>query len=271
MPRSRLPAFRSTALRSTGLVGCLLLAGAASAQDFDTLRRDGATREGGRVGLALVAGPAYKGSDDRRVSLLPGVEYRWANGWFAGVGSGVGYEFLRSDTTTAGVRLTPDFGRKESRSDDLRGMGDVRIKPEIGVYLNRAVLTQGLALHGEMRYGAGGSGLLAELGASYGMPLAPQWRLRFGATTTLANDAYMQTYFGVTPEQSVSTGRYAPYEAEAGVRDTKLSATVLHLISRDWAVTGTLSASTLHSDAAGSPLTRQRTNVGLLLAVGTSF
>ncbi|MFY9513091.1 MAG: MipA/OmpV family protein, partial [Rubrivivax sp.] len=151
------------------LAAAWLLAGAAQAQDFyDNVRLGSAVREGGRAGGALVVGRAYKGSDESRVALVPVVEYRWANGFFAGVGSGVGYEFLREPGTTAGVRLTPDFGRRESRSAALTGMGDIGVKPEIGLYLNHALPVAGLGVHASVRYGAGGDGLLGDIGIAYG-------------------------------------------------------------------------------------------------------
>lgn len=256
--------------RSAWLCAGLLAATGAQAQDYDDIRMGGAPREGGTAGLALIAGKAYAGSDESRVSLLPAVQYRWANGWFAGIGSGVGYEFLSQPGTTAGVRVTPDFGRKERRSTALVGTGDIGFKPELGVYLNHAVLTPGLVLHGGLR--AGGNGVLGELGIGYGMPLAPALRLRLGASTTLANGKHMQTYFGIDDTQSAnSNGVYAPYEAKAGVRDTKLSATLLYLFTPGWALSATLAATTLHSDAANSPLTRERTSVTGLLSVGTRF
>lgn len=252
----RTPTFARLALGlSAGLLACT--AQTALAQDFDSVRLGGAPREGGRVGAVVFSSPAYKGSDERKAALLPVVEYRWANGFFAGVGSGVGYEFLRGEGTVAGVRLTPDMGRKESRADALKGMGDIGAKPEIGLYLNHAFAPFGVGVSTNVRYGAGGNGLLADVGVGWGMPLAPTVRLRLGAAATLANSAYMQKFFGVTAEQSATSG-YAVTEARAGVRDTRLSVGVLWAISPKLAMTGGLTATQLASDAANSPLTRQR-------------
>lgn len=249
----------------------LLAAGPAGAQDFyDSVRLGAAPREGGRAGAALAVGRAYKGSDESRTALLPLVEYRWASGWFAGVGSGVGYEFLRETTTTAAVRLTPDFGRRESRSAALAGMGDIGARPEIGLTLNHALAGAGIGLHGGLRYGAGGDGLLADAGVAWGLPLAPTVRLRLGATATLANAAYMQTFFGVSDTQAASSG-YAPYRAGAGLRDTRLSATLLVLPSAAWAVTAGLGLTTLHGDAADSPLTRERSSLTATATLSFAF
>ncbi|MCO4094524.1 MAG: MipA/OmpV family protein [Acidovorax sp.] len=52
-------------------------------------------RNGGTVGLAVVAGHEYMGSDERRTRAYPAIDYRWANGWFAGTTNGIGYNFSR--------------------------------------------------------------------------------------------------------------------------------------------------------------------------------
>ncbi len=256
------------------LTAALLAASAAQAQDFDDVRLGSAIREGGRVGAALIVGHAYKGSDESRTSLLPSVDYRWANGFFAGVGSGVGYEFLRDDGTNAGVRLTPDFGRKESRSPALAGMGNVSAGLELGMYVNQALPSLGLGLHASARYG-GDKGLVGDVGVAYGLPLAPALRLRLGAALTMADSKHMQTYFGVSDAQVVSTqaagNGYSRYQASAGVRDTRLSAALLYVLTKDWALTGSLTATTLHGDAANSPLTRQRTSLTALAGFGYRF
>lgn len=263
-----------TLYRLPWLTAALIAAGAAQAQDFEELRLGSAIREGGRAGAALIVGHAYKGSDESRTSLLPTVEYRWASGWFAGIGSGVGYEILRNDGTNAGVRLTPDFGRKESRSPALAGMGDVSAGLEIGMYVNHALRSLGLGLHASTRYG-GDKGLVGDVSVAHGMQLAQALRLRLGVALTVADSKHMQTYFGVSEAQVASTqaagNGYSRYQASAGVRDTRLSAGLLYVLAKDWALTGSLTATTLHGDAANSPLTRQRTSLTLLAGVGYRF
>lgn len=250
------------------LAAGLLAATAAQAQDYDDVRLGSAVRDGGRVGAALIAGHAYKGSDESKVSLLPLVEYRWASGWFAGVGSGVGYEFFRSEGSNAGIRVTPDFGRKESRSEALRGMGDVERSAELGVYMNYALPVQGLGLHLSGR--GGRNGAAADIGIAYGIPLAPTLRLRLGAAATVANARYMQTFFGVDDTQAVNSG-YAPYTAGAGLRDARVSASLLYVLAPKWVLTAGVTSSTLMGDAADSPLTRQRSSLTALTSISYGF
>ncbi|HEY0818339.1 MAG TPA: MipA/OmpV family protein [Rhizobacter sp.] len=252
--------------------GLMLAAGVANAQAFDAVRLEGPEGQGqGRVGVAAIAGHRYLGSDERRYMLLPTVDYRWANGWFAGVGNGIGYRFGSSPQLQYGLRVTADFGRKENRSEVLRGLGDIPRRPQLGTFLNWQV-TRDVSFTSSLRYGSGEDrdGLVLDLGANTGMQLAPRWRLGVGVGVTWVNRAWMQSYFGITPEQSARSG-YAVSTVGAGVRDLKASGTLIYFIDRDWAATLAVSASALQGDARDSVIVRERTPVSAVLAVGYRF
>lgn len=246
---------------------------AAHAQAFDAVRlRPAASgQDSGAVGLVVLSGARYMGSDERRLRALPVLDYQWGNGWFAGFTNGVGYNFSTSPGMQYGLRVTADLGRKESRSIALNGMGDIDPSAEFGGFFNYSILP-GLSLTSSLRYGSGDDhkGLVADLGAGYSMAIAPQWRLSIGAGLTATNADYMQSYFGVTPAQSATSG-YGIYTPKAGLRDVRTSAALSYQISRDFTLTGGISASTLLGDAADSPLTRQKSTINGLMAVTYSF
>ena len=248
-------------------------ASAAQSQAFDAVRMYGdPTGDGaGTAGVAAVLGYRYMGSDERRSSVLPALEYRWKNGWFVGTTNGVGYKFSSDPSLQYGVRLTADFGRSESRSPLLAGMGDIKARPEIGGFFNY-YFSRDFNLTSSLRYGSGNDrrGAQLDLGAHYGVQLAPQWRTTVGVSTTLVNSAYMQSHFGVTPAQAL-TSQNPAYEAGAGVRDVRVNASLTHFINAEWSVTGGLSASSLQGDAKNSPIMRERTPVTGLVAIGFRF
>lgn len=245
----------------------------AFAQAFDAVRLAGgaADKDRGSVGLAVIAGMAYQGADERRTLLLPGLDYQWRNGWFAGTRNGIGYNFGQIRELQYGLRVTADFGRDESRSDALRGMGDIDPRPELGAFLNYA-LNKEITLTSSLRYGSGNdrNGMVIDLGAGYSTKLSPLWRLGFGASMTLANQDYMQSYFGVTAAQSASSG-YAAYRPGFGLRDVRANASVSYQITPSVSILTTVSVSSLQGDAKDSPLTRQATSVTGVAAVSYEF
>lgn len=261
-------------LKSLAVIGLLSLAAPNSfAQAFDAVRLAGgsADKDRGSVGLAVIAGMAYQGADERRTLVLPGLDYQWRNGWFAGTRNGIGYNFGQTRELQYGLRVTADFGRDESRSDALRGMGDIDPKAEFGAFLNYS-LSKEITLTSSLRYGSGNdsAGMLIDLGVGYSTKLSALWRLGFGASMTLANEDYMQSYFGVTAAQSASSG-YAAYRPEFGLRDVRANASLSYQITPSVSVLTTLSVSSLQGDAKDSPLTRQATSVTGVAAVSYEF
>lgn len=261
-------------LKGLAVIGLLSLAAPnAFAQAFDPVRLTGgaADKDRGSVGLAVIAGMAYQGADERRTLVLPGIDYQWRNGWFAGTRNGIGYNFGQTRELQYGLRVTADFGRDESRSDALRGMGDIDPKPELGAFLNYS-LSKEITLTSSLRYGSGNdrAGMVIDLGAGYSTKLSPLWRLGFGASMTLANEDYMQSYFGVTAAQAASSG-YAAYHPGFGLRDVRANALVSYQITPSTSILTTLSVSSLQGDAKDSPLTRQATSVTGVAAVSYEF
>ena len=253
--------------------GMALAAPGAFAQAFDAVRLSGAApgTDGGSVGAALIATYQYQGSDKRRTLVLPVLDYQWANGWFAGVGNGIGYNFSSSSQTQYGLRLTADPGRKQHRASALQGMGDVDPAGELGAFFNLA-LPRGLALSSSVRRGAGvdNKGVVVDLGLSYSTEIAPKWYLSAGSGVTYANAHYMQTYFGVSQAQSVASG-IAVYSPGAGARDVRTRLALTYSIDRTTAVTTVLSTTSLLGEARDSPIVRKRTFGSGVVAVTYAF
>lgn len=245
----------------------------ARAQAFDAVRLYGAApdRSGGALGLAVVAGHEYLGSDERRTRAYPAIDYRWANSWFAGTTNGVGFNFSRQPGVQYGLRLTADFGRDESRSSVLRGLGDVDARAELGAFYNLQPTPQTF-LTSSLRYGSGQGrdGLLIDVGAGVSVPLAPAWRVGAGVAATWANAGYTQSYFGVDAAQSARSG-LGMYRAGAGLRDVRVSVSATYAITPRASATAGLSYSRLQGDAEGSPIVRDRAGVNGVLAVTYAF
>ena len=247
-------------LPSAALLACLAAATpAAFGQAFDVVRNFGAApgTDGRWVGIAFVAGRAYQGSEEARNLLLPQLEYQWANGWFAGTSNGIGYNFSKDPAIDYGLRATLDFGRSESRSPALAGMGDIDMRGELGAFFNYS-FSRELVATSSLRYGAGNSsnGALLNLGATYSTAVAPNWRMGAGVSGTWANQAYMESYFGVTEAQSTTSG-YAPYTPSAGLRDLRASLSATYLMSPRMVITAAVSYDMLQGSAKDSPLSLQ--------------
>ena len=261
-------------LRRVLPVGALsLCAAVAQAQDIDSIRMmpTAERQSAGFVGLGVATGPRYAGADDTRTRVLPVAAYYWANGWFASTLGGVGVNLSSTPGLQYGPRLTVDFGRKEDSDGRLHGMGNVNPAAELGGFVNYKVV-DAFSVHASLRAGSGEDhkGVRVDLSASYGFQLAPGLRLRLGANTTLGNQAYAQTHFGVTSSQSANSG-YAPYTPKAGFQDVRASIGLNYALAPRVMLSTTLTSTSLLGDAKDSPLVRKTSTVSGQIGVAYGF
>lgn len=266
---------RLSFLSPSVLLSLGLLAGPALAQTEPSKP----ARWEGAIGLVSSYGPSYFGAEDYRVRLGPAGFIRYGRITISGSG---GFTTRRDDDVERGVaarlidRETLDLslsarwtnGRRESNSDRLAGMGDIQ-----GTVLAR--LRAQWTPEGPWRYSLGVStdvlgnrnGWIADVGVAREWQLAPQTRLHIGASASFGGDTYMQSWYGVTAEQSARTG-YAVYTPGNSLRDVSLGLTLRHEFNREWGGFVSTGLSTQLGAAADSPLVAQRTgwSVGTGLA-----
>ena len=247
-------------------LSCLLAAAPAAAQyqGIVSLPPVGPGESRLLVGGSAITRPAYFGSDDRVWMALPYVDYARRDGFFAGTGTGVGYSVVNTQPTQVGFRLIPRFGRRQSSSNDLRGMGEIDWGAEGSVYATHALSRQwtvGLNLR------AGGKGGEIDVGARHDLVLGPGTRMSVFGFATAGNDKSQRTWFGVDAGQSLASG-YPVYTPGAGLRTAQVGASVNHFFAGRWIAIGGLSLGQVLGDAADSPIVRQRTNVTGFAAIG---
>lgn len=264
--------------RATMATATLLAAmGAAQAQFVEGPGPlpDTGGKDQGFVGLNLDVGGRHEGirvnGDEHHFRVTPSLGYYSASGWFASTQRGLGFNASRSPNLQYGPQLTLDRGRDEHDATRLNGMGDVKRSVEVGGFLNYSP-QKDLWLTSSLRAGSGNdhNGVRLDLGATYDMALAPGLKLRLGAGTTVANQAYRQTYFGVDATQAAATG-YAVYKPAAGLVDVNASATLAYAVTPKVTVSAGLSTRQLLDGARNSPVVDHATGTKAQFSVNYGF
>lgn len=217
--------------------------------------------------LSLNAGvaPRYQGSKEYTVTAGPGFRADFGNGWFIDpTQGGAGYALRFLNGMFASAALSYDPGRSDTNrygrpgSDHLKGMGTVK-----GSLLG--VFTVGGKLIGDTT----GSATLEvpitnrERGWSGHIDVAAPvvgWgsdNITVSPSLHFGSSKYMQTYFGVTPQQSANSG-FAEYSARSGLQAATLTVAWTHTFSRHWAVQTAVGASRLLGNAAKSPIVQNK-------------
>jgi outer membrane scaffolding protein for murein synthesis (MipA/OmpV family) len=236
----------------------------------------------GVYGLTVGYRPEYSGASSQVVKLTPGLFIRYGRFTLSNVSGfvtrraddvvrGLGVDLVSSEQVRVSLALRFDGGRSESSSDALKGQGD--IKPTVRT---RAAAT--LKVGGPWRVGAAwsfdalgrGGGGFGDVSAGWEHPFGHGSTLSLGTSLSLASDRYMQTYYGISDQQALATGRPA-YTPDAGLRDVAVFVNVRHDLGKDWTVLGGASATRLLGPAADSPLTASRSNWGISASLGRRF
>lgn len=106
------------------------------------LRRPPPTNESSRLrspastfldGLGVTHVPIYEDADAYKTRALPMINYR-SGRFFAGAIGGVGYNASMMEGFEFGSVMSYRFGRKESDSDRLHGLGDIDEGVDVGAF-----------------------------------------------------------------------------------------------------------------------------------------
>lgn len=226
-------------MRGAFLLALIATAPLARAEDKPPRKFEGA------VGLIAHYAPSYGGADEHSLRVSPAGFLRYGRFTVSGAG---GFTTRRDDDVERGLsaalidhddlRLSLSGrwtnGRHESASPRLDGLGDIE-----GTLLARLRLqwtpegpwTYSLGVNADLL--GHGSGWIADLGLARTWVLSPQTRLQFSAALTFGSDTYLQSWYGITPEQAQRTG-YAVYQPGNGFRDIGAGLTLRHEFSKHW-------------------------------------
>jgi len=226
------------------------------------------------LGAASSLRPRYDGAADYRVLFGPSIDIRYRDSFFASSGEGLGWNALRGQNWRAGIAMSYNLGRREKDdSQNLSGMGRIDWSPEAKLFAEYAVSKAfPLVFRVDARRSLGGAnGWIGDVGLYMPMPGSSEKFFWFaGPNVTLADSRYMQTWFGVNPQQAARTG-YPAFNAGAGVQSVSFGVSAVWFLDKHWFLTGDTVARELVGDARNSPLTRKSLNTGLDFSVNYQF
>ena len=219
------------------------------------------------LGAGAMVTPEYEGGKEFKVLPVPFVSATFGDTVTVDP-RGVSVNVYEIQGLRLGARLGYDLGRQEDDSDRLRGLGDIDVAAVAGVSLGYQFGP--LQLYGALDKIIGGSdGLEAKVGVSTSKTFG-RFTLEGGVSATWADDKYMESYFGVTPAQSLLSG-HDVYDAQAGFKSVDLTAAVTYMVTANWMVRGQVGVGYLLGDAADSPVVEEKVQPSAMLSIGYKF
>jgi outer membrane protein len=218
------------------------------------------------LGPGVRSRPAYDGSASQVTEFVPALRY-FGQPWFARTTLGVlegGVRMELAPGLNAGAQLAYEPGRTPGESDFLQSHNVARIDRGASV---------GLHLEWDHKFGIVPISLLARARQNTDSDLGAQVDFRASAgvfegerfsagvytQATWANAKSAGAFYGITPQQSVTTG-LPVFSAGSGWLYASVGFIWSVELSRSWKVIGSMDARRLRGDAAQSPLTERTSN-----------
>jgi outer membrane protein len=218
------------------------------------------------LGAGMAWAPRYPGAEDNRLRAIPVIGASYGR-FFAGgdpdgggaEGPSLGVSLYRDSAWSFSVALAIGLGdaRRESDHPDLEGTGDIERATRLVAASRYRWRWLDVALRVAPDVSGKDQGTLAFLDVAARYRASDRLTLSAGPGITWADDRYMQTFFGVTPEQAASS-RLPAYQARSGVHMLRFGVGAAYRIDSEWMVGARLGSGRLAGDAEGSPITRDR-------------
>jgi len=227
------------------------------------------------VGVGMAYVPEYTGSKKSHVVPLPIFERTFSNGIFISSTRGLGIQTTQ-DNLQLSAALSYGGARADHKrnifegSDALKGMGDIDGAAQAVLSASYRFDAVSVSLGTTQNLSQRSHGNTYTLGSSLQLLATASDQLGLGVSAEYADRKHVQTYFGVTPEQSLRSG-YHSFSTKAGFTSVGAAVSWNHVIDKQWSVHTVAGLKTLTGDAADSPLTKRRTAPILLTGLIYAF
>lgn len=227
------------------------------------------------LGAGAVVRPTFEGSDRYFVSPVPFVSITYKD-MISLDTSGLN-AYWRKGGLQVGGGLAFSLGRRQGGNslftpgdERLNGLGDIPASPglrafakyQLGPVVLGTTLTKYLA--------EGNNGLLIDVLVEAPYRLSERTTITGRLFATWADQSYMQTWFGVTQAQSISSG-YSIYQADSGVKNVGLGLGLRYQLSARWMLSAEGRLSRLTGSADTSPITVSNVNAVFATVLGYRF
>lgn len=226
------------------------------------------------LGAGAAVRPTYEGSDRYILSPVPFANIIWQDTVSLGMDGLSAY--WRGGNFRVGGGLTYSTGRQQSTGtfqqgdDRLYGLGDIPGALGVKGFADYTFSLVNISASITKFTASGNDGVLVNFGIGVPYKLTDDITLTARVSANWADQNYMQTYFGITPTQSMNSG-YAQYNAGAGIKDVNFGLGARYRFSEHWLLALDARLMQLTGDAANSPIVYSKTGAAFMSALAYHF
>lgn len=209
------------------------------------------------IGIAAV--PDYEGADDHRVLPLVDGTVFFGERYIALQGATLRANVISAHGFEFGPIASLTFGRDDKIKDRaVAALGKIEDAYEIGAFGAVSFDVGGndelrIALQAVHDVSDVHDAFVISANVTYTVPVDERLTLMLDLGSSYADNDYAQTYFSVTPAQSVASGLQS-YAATGGIKDVGAQLTASYRIGDNWGVAANAGYRRLLGDFADSPV-----------------
>lgn len=237
----------------------LAVATGASAQDAAPLAAPAGTII--TIGGYGVVQPKFEGAKGQEFAFKPIFNVRKPGDrvWLDLPNDGLEYEFIETDNFRAGAVGNIRFQRDTNliRPRGFKRVGSTDLSVEAGGFAEFWP-SQSLRTRVEVRNAFfGADGIIADFSVDAVLHPTARWTVTAGPRLSLADQSFMDGYYGITANQAASSGM-TQYKADAGLRSYGAGTSARYQWSADTTLLGYLEYQRIAGSAGDSPLIDNR-------------
>jgi outer membrane scaffolding protein for murein synthesis (MipA/OmpV family) len=209
------------------------------------------------IGGGALYGPTYEGADSLRPSPIPYFDFEWNDRLSLSSDDGLHFAFVDWQHLSFGFAGNAKLPRKPSDDSALHRLGRVGLSLEAGGYIDYNPPGFDISLEVRHDIAGGHGGTVAEFNVRGQLPIGQSFVMEFGPNVNWASKNYMQSYFGITPSQSLKSG-FKKFSPNGGLKDVGFTVSGAYLFDQHWRLLLEANYARLMDNVADSPLIREK-------------
>ena len=224
------------------------------------------------LGGGAVAEPRYEGSKHYILNPIPFVAIRYDDLVSVGI-DGIRLDAIHSGGLRLGPVLSYSGGRVAGDDELLQNLNDVQSSINAGAFATYRLGRFEFLAQAQQAVLHEHNGLFGKIGVTYQEPFplfGKKATLEAGPIVEFANRQYEETWFGITPAESIRSG-LREYSPSGGVKDVGVQNSLTIQYSPHIIFRGVVNFKELVGNASDSPLTTSKSQFFIGIGAGYRF
>lgn len=209
------------------------------------------------IGGGVLYGPTYEGADSLRPMPIPYFSIDWNDRFSLSSDDGLHLAVVKWKHLSFGLAGNVRLPRKPVDDSALHHLDRVGWAVEVGGYVDYNPPGFDISLEARQDIAGGHGGAVVEFNARGQLALGKSFLMEFGPNLNWASKSYMQSYFGITPAQSLRSG-FKTFNVGANFKDIGFTVSGAYLFGTHWRFLLQANYSRLLDTVTDSPLIREK-------------